>query len=67
MRGLTRPSCQPRVDFVHVAPPTAIRGGCVGGSDSTSELERTALEVSQLVWYGGSCVAFQEQGNPEIH
>ena len=22
---------QPRVDLVHVAPPTAIRGGCVGG------------------------------------
>ena len=51
MRGLTRPSCQPRIDFVHIAPPTAIRGGCVG----SSELERAALEVSQLVRYGGSC------------
>ena len=49
---------QPRVELVHVAPPTAIRCGCVGGS----ELERAALQVSQLVWYGGSSVAFQEQG-----
>ena len=51
---------QPRVDLEHVAPPTAIRAGdcCVG----CSELERAALEVSQLVWYGGSSVSFQEQG-----
>ena len=42
----------------HVAPPTAIRDCCVG----CSELERAALEVSQLVWYGGSSVGFQEQG-----
>ena len=49
---------QPWVDLVHVAPPTAIRGGSVCGS----ELERAALEVSQLVWYGGSSITFQEQG-----
>ena len=43
--------------LVHVTPPTAIRGGCVCGS----ELEHASLEVSQLVWYGGSRVDFQEQ------
>ena len=31
-----------------------------------SKLERAALEVSQLVWYCGSSVAFQEQGK-ELH
>ena len=43
---------QPRVDLVHVAPPTAIRGGCVGSSElerTALELERAALKVSQLV------------------
>ena len=49
---------QPRVGLIHVAPPTAIRGCCI----CNSELERAALEVSQPVWYGGSSVAFQEQG-----
>ena len=49
---------QPRVELVHVAPPTAIRGGCIG----CSELEHAALEVSQLVWIcGESVAAFQEQ------
>ena len=45
MRGLLP---QPRVDLVNIAPPMAIRGGFVG----CSELERAALQVSQLVWYG---------------
>ena len=49
---------QSLVDLVHVAPPTAISGGRV----CDSKLGRAALEVSQLVWYGGSKVAFQEQG-----
>jgi hypothetical protein len=45
----TRPSAskllQPRVNLIHVAPPTAISCCCIGGS----ELERAALEVSELV------------------
>ena len=53
---------QPLVDLVNVAAPTAIRCCCVG----VSQLERAALEVSQIVWYGGVSVAFQfafqEQG-----
>ena len=39
---------QPWVDLIHVAPPTAISGGCVGGP----VLERAALEVPQLLRYG---------------
>ena len=50
---------QPRVDLVHVAPPTAIRSGCICGS----KLECATLEVSPLVRYGGDSAAFQEQGN----
>ena len=49
---------QPWVDLIHVAPPTAISGGCVGGP----VLERAALEVPQLVRYCRSSVALQETG-----
>ena len=60
--SLARPAApklqQPWVDLVHVAPPAAISGGRVGGP----VLERAALEVPQLVRYGGSSVPVQETG-----
>ena len=55
---------QPLVDLQHIAPPPAIRvnGGWVG----CSKLEHTALQVWQLVWYGGCSFAFQEQRNLKL-
>ena len=41
---------KPLVDLVHVAHPTAIHCCFVCGS----KLELFVLEVSQLLWYGGS-------------